>query len=201
VQTCIWPSWCHCHSLSVASVKSRLVLPFWYRLTWVVPEKGPLNGCVTVEKKPVKTPERMSACVAARLLHCRYDWTQSRLRSSWRTSPVCTWIVAVLKQRLIKQRASSVDRLLICMWFKVVSLQVDKPLKSVTFPATARHRYQIILLSDRDTCVWATELYILWSELSHHKLSPTLATAHYSLPDNAIGLVAQCELSGYVKLG
>jgi len=32
VQTCIWPSWCHCHSLSLASVKSRLVLPFWYRL-------------------------------------------------------------------------------------------------------------------------------------------------------------------------
>jgi len=21
-------------------------LPFWYRLTWVVPDKGPLNGCV-----------------------------------------------------------------------------------------------------------------------------------------------------------
>ena len=46
VQTCICPSWCHCHSLSLASVKSRLVLPFWYRLTWVFPEKGPLNGCV-----------------------------------------------------------------------------------------------------------------------------------------------------------
>ena len=45
LQTCIWPSWCHCHSLSFASVKSRLVLPFWYRLTWVVPEKGPLNAC------------------------------------------------------------------------------------------------------------------------------------------------------------
>ena len=28
--------------------KSRLVLPFWYRLTQVVPEKGPLNGCVCV---------------------------------------------------------------------------------------------------------------------------------------------------------
>ena len=38
VQTCIWPSWCHCHSLS----------PFWYRLTWVVRDKGPLNGCVCV---------------------------------------------------------------------------------------------------------------------------------------------------------
>ena len=44
VQTCIWPSWCHCHSLSLASVKSRLVLPFWYRLTRVVSDKGPLNG-------------------------------------------------------------------------------------------------------------------------------------------------------------
>ena len=48
VQTCIWPSWCHCHSLSLASVKSRLVLPFWYWLIWVVQEKGPLNGCVCV---------------------------------------------------------------------------------------------------------------------------------------------------------
>ena len=28
--------------------KSRLVLPFWYRPTWLVPEKGPLNGCVCV---------------------------------------------------------------------------------------------------------------------------------------------------------
>ena len=33
---------------SLASQKSRLVLPFWYRLTRVVPEKGPLNGCVCV---------------------------------------------------------------------------------------------------------------------------------------------------------
>ena len=29
VRTCICSSWCHCHSLSLASVKSRLVLPFW----------------------------------------------------------------------------------------------------------------------------------------------------------------------------
>ena len=26
----------------------RLVLPFWYQLTQVVPEKGPLNGCLCV---------------------------------------------------------------------------------------------------------------------------------------------------------
>ena len=28
VQTCTWPSWSHCHSLSLASVKSRLVFTF-----------------------------------------------------------------------------------------------------------------------------------------------------------------------------
>ena len=48
VQTCIWPSWCHCQSLPLAPVKSRLVLPFWYWLTRVVPDKGLLNGCVCV---------------------------------------------------------------------------------------------------------------------------------------------------------
>ena len=31
---------------TLASVKSRLVLPFWYQPTRVVPEKGPLNVCV-----------------------------------------------------------------------------------------------------------------------------------------------------------
>ena len=45
---CIWPSWCHCHSLSLASVQSRMALPFWYRLTRVVLKKGLLNGCVCV---------------------------------------------------------------------------------------------------------------------------------------------------------
>jgi len=48
VQTCIWSSWCHNYSLSLAPAKSRLVLPFWYQITRVVPEKGPLNGCVCV---------------------------------------------------------------------------------------------------------------------------------------------------------
>jgi len=46
---CKRPSWCHCHSLSLASVKSRLVLPFWYRLTRVVLEKKAVNRvCVCV---------------------------------------------------------------------------------------------------------------------------------------------------------
>jgi len=33
---------------SLASFKSRLVLPFWYLLTLVVLEKRPLNGCSVV---------------------------------------------------------------------------------------------------------------------------------------------------------
>jgi len=42
---------CHCHSLYLASIKSRLVLPFWYRLTRVVSEKLPLNVCVCTLRK------------------------------------------------------------------------------------------------------------------------------------------------------
>jgi len=48
---CIRSSWCHRRPKtpsSLASFKSRLVLPFWYRLTQVVPEKRPLNGCSSV---------------------------------------------------------------------------------------------------------------------------------------------------------
>jgi len=64
VHTCIWTSWCH--SLSLASVKSRLVLPFWQRLTRVVQDKGPLNGCVCV---CAVTKCGISLVVNARL-HC-----------------------------------------------------------------------------------------------------------------------------------
>jgi len=38
----------HVVQLSLASVKSRLVFLFWYWLTWVVLDKGPLNVCMCV---------------------------------------------------------------------------------------------------------------------------------------------------------
>ena len=57
VQTCIWTSWCHCHSLSLASVKSRLVSSFWYRLTWIDQVKGPLNVCVCFRGSQKTTTE------------------------------------------------------------------------------------------------------------------------------------------------
>jgi len=66
VQTCIWPSGCHCHSLSLASVKSRSVFPFWYRLTRVFPDKGPLNRCV---------------CFLPPILHCyKKIWVYPKIR-------------------------------------------------------------------------------------------------------------------------
>jgi len=70
------------------------------------------------------------------------------------------------------------------------------------------HRNSCCELASQNCCLVrfsirpTTELYILyWSELSRRKLSPTSASAHYSSSDNAVGLVVQCELSGYVKLG
>ena len=84
VQTCIWPSWCHCHSLSLASVKSRLVLPFWYGLTWVVPGQRAVKWvCVCV---CVSTPNYyLSACllVQRRLDKLSLFGTNARMIGRW----------------------------------------------------------------------------------------------------------------------
>ena len=80
VQTCIWPSWCHCYSLSLASVKSRSVLPFSYLLIQVVPKKGCYMGCVYVFSGNLQ--ENMSVLSFLRQLitwHCPH-W---RLCRSW----------------------------------------------------------------------------------------------------------------------
>jgi len=42
---CIWSSWCHCHPIISCSSIIQNSLPFWCRLTQVVLEKRPLNGC------------------------------------------------------------------------------------------------------------------------------------------------------------
>ena len=61
---CIWSSWCHCHPKipsSLAWFKSILVSPFWYRITEVVLEKRPLNGCSrSSSNKRQKTRSDMS---------------------------------------------------------------------------------------------------------------------------------------------
>jgi len=45
---CIWSSWCHCHPIISYSSKIQNGLPFLCRLTQVVLEKRPLNGCSVV---------------------------------------------------------------------------------------------------------------------------------------------------------
>ena len=51
-------------SLSLASFKSKLVLPFWYRLTQAVLEKRPLNGCSSVVVVVVTFADNVFFCTA-----------------------------------------------------------------------------------------------------------------------------------------
>jgi len=63
----------HTSVINSASAKSRLVLPFWYWLTQVVPEKGPLNGCLCV---CVRACVRACVCVCNKVvennIYCRF---------------------------------------------------------------------------------------------------------------------------------
>jgi len=53
--------------------KIQTGLPFWYRLTWVVPEKGPLNGCVCV---------CVCVCVSLSCISCQKRCTHRQF-GSW----------------------------------------------------------------------------------------------------------------------
>ena len=48
---------------ALASFKSRLVLPFWYRLTQVVTEKRPVNGSSSGSMGAEYCDERVCVCV------------------------------------------------------------------------------------------------------------------------------------------
>ena len=111
VQTCMWPSWCHCHSLSFASVKSRLVLPFWYRPTRVILEKGPLNGCVFVRRSYIS--HFVSKCVMSFCLlndywlidHAEFGGARTLLPMPWIQQssnflPVCSLSITPLNNRV-----------------------------------------------------------------------------------------------------
>jgi len=92
MQTCIWPVWCHCHSLSLASVKSRLVLPFWYQLTRVVPDKGLLNGCVCVcflQTDAIKASIKLTHQRAALLWYLQSCCCRCRETVSWTAAALC----------------------------------------------------------------------------------------------------------------
>jgi len=42
-----WSSWCHCHPITYCFSKIQNCLFFWCRLTQIVLEKRPLNGCIS----------------------------------------------------------------------------------------------------------------------------------------------------------
>ena len=79
-------------------------LPFWYRLTWVVPDKGPLNGCVCSCSLAVLDPRvghTMDVLSPFIPVLCHSDWlfhgeSCPRLGvvhpgRSWPSSPSCIW--------------------------------------------------------------------------------------------------------------
>jgi len=53
--------------------KIQIGLPFWYRLTQVVPEKGPLNGCVCVYTIKITVALTRNAVIATMMSECYYD--------------------------------------------------------------------------------------------------------------------------------
>jgi len=71
---CIWSSWCHCHPIISCSSKMQNGLRLLCRLTQVVLEKRPLNGCSSSgdgggSSSRVVRPQEW--------LHRLYDWTVS----------------------------------------------------------------------------------------------------------------------------
>jgi len=65
---CIWSSWCHCHPIISCCSKIQNGLPFWCRLTQVVLEKRPLNGC---------SSSSILHCTTCHRSVCGTDWRLS----------------------------------------------------------------------------------------------------------------------------
>ena len=109
VQTCLWSSWCHCHSLSLASVKSRLVLPFWYRLTRVVLDEGSFNGCVCVWLKLTQL-----SAIGPKWLA---EWMLSAMPSCGiRPGPVVRWHQHVVRIHWRRMLMTAADHWVIAHW-------------------------------------------------------------------------------------
>jgi len=145
----MWPSWCHCYPLSLASIKSRLVLPFRYRLTRTVPDKGPLNGCYCCCCYKMflwSVSESISSLIVGRFntLWC-CGW------QSW--LPGCLW--SVIQCWPLPYTASSVRRRprgasLVC-WRHC----------GLRGPSRSAACHTIILL--RQVCTWTHTFYSPWT--------------------------------------
>ena len=157
VQTCIWPSWCHCHSLSLASVKSRLVLPFRYWLTRVVLEKTHQTGVRQCLSGCAQTDNGKHSCendwyttdiyifLSTLSFVCSFFKSQSAVSAlpvqyaeeglcNGRAS-VCPSVQAAAGLLLCTRRAGDVDRLLHGRWPAVSSSRAAANAGSATLSA------------------------------------------------------------------
>ena len=145
VQSCTWPSWSHCHSLSLASVKSRLVLPFWYRLTWVVPEKVPLNGCVCIVTYICGYSRYVcqvrSISDGRKVALCR---TQSAVSCRLLPLPVLQWVQLMLLTYQVSAHSSvtagavRIEPALLSCWWKGFQRLADLSVHGMLFLSVAR---------------------------------------------------------------
>jgi len=79
---------------SLTLFKSRLVLPFWYRLTQVVLEKRPLNGCSgssIVSVKNIAMPPYLVKCKTSFHFHFRCREYCTKMFLKWRSQNLRIW--------------------------------------------------------------------------------------------------------------
>ena len=98
VQTCIWPGWCHCHSLSLASVKSRLV---FYRAMLCIrgTSRRPVSVClclsVTSRSSTIMAKRRITQTTPHDSPGTLVFWCQRSPRNSTGVTPYegaeCRW--------------------------------------------------------------------------------------------------------------
>jgi len=73
--------------LFLSSVKSRLFLPFWYWLTWVVLDKGPLNRCICCRLPGVPFTRKMNfphlLCEIEKIKYIAKIKMLVKIRSGW----------------------------------------------------------------------------------------------------------------------
>jgi len=128
---------------SLASVKSRLGLPFWYRLTLVVVDIQPLNVCVFVCV--------WMAVVSLRVVYVCVGVVKARRRQQMRfwahAGAVCWYITRTCRRRL-RRRKPSTSRSTCDMFCLCLPLSCDFflafILRYAPTPAVARpHRYAL----------------------------------------------------------
>jgi len=90
-----------------------LVLPFWYRLTWVVWEKGPLNGCVCV-------------CVAFSALTLLVERQEGLKTEWWGVGVVILHTAQLMPLPLTVSCFSKIQIGLIPFWYQLTWVVPDK---------------------------------------------------------------------------